>query len=181
MKLVKPGEVDIVGDPVAVKNDGWTINTTFDLTGRTRGLWDVVIADPEGSTITIPGGFSIEEGQGAKIWADIFGYPLIRPGRPQTYHVFYGNTGNVDGVAYLALRGIPKGATVRTNFGRVVNSSSNDLRVNGTSAEVIDYDDERKIPVDIRNIRPGTTGVISLEITVSTGVPFALQPMVMAP
>ena len=181
VNLAKSGASDIAGTSVNVQNGGTTLTASFDLAGKTQGLWDVMITYPDGSVKTLPSSFTIEEGEIPQIWVDIVGLNLIRIGRPQIFHVFYSNTGNVTGTAYLALRGVPKDADVKVNFGRVIDASTNDLRVNDEPAYIIDYENERMIPVDLRNISAGATGVISLQITLHTATPFTLQPMVMSP
>jgi hypothetical protein len=61
----------------------------------------------------------IEEGRAPKVWANIVGLGLFRPGRAQISHVFYGNSGNSDSNGgMLWITGIPKTAGV------VVNTSS---------------------------------------------------------
>lgn len=183
VKLKKDGQTDIEGTSVNAGNGGTTLNATFDLAGKPRGVWDVVITRPDNSVATLPGGFAIEEGRAPKIWVDIVGLNLIRQGRPQTFHVFYGNTGNINGAAYLAIRGIPKSSDVKVNFGRIVDSLSQDLMVNNIRTHFIDYKSERMIPVDIYNISAGSTGSISLNIKLRNlpGSAFSLLTTVMKP
>ncbi len=97
-KLMKEGEPDIIGDPISIGGTGTIISTTFDLTGKTQGLWDVLVENPDGITITLEEGFIIEEGLAPAISVDIVGLPVIRAQRVQTYWTFISNSGNVDGV-----------------------------------------------------------------------------------
>jgi streptogramin lyase len=96
-KLVCSGQPDIVGTNDSVSADGKTLTATFDLTGATPGLCSVVIIEPNGSTLTIPQPFTIEQGGAPQIWVDIMGLDKIRIGREQTYYIVYGNSRNVDG------------------------------------------------------------------------------------
>ncbi len=96
VKLSRDGEPDVVGDPVTMAEDGQSITTTFDLAGKARGLWDVVVMNPDGSSTRISKGFTIEEGRAAQLWVDIVGRGAIRAGREQTYWILYGNHGNID-------------------------------------------------------------------------------------
>ena len=96
VKLVRAGQPDIVGTAVNVSDDGFGLVVTFDLTGQTRGAWDVVVTNPDGATVTLDGTFTIEQGRAAEVWVDVIGLPAIRAGRPSTFYVMYGNHGNVD-------------------------------------------------------------------------------------
>ena len=98
VKLTRDGESDIFGEPVTASENGALINTTFDLTGKSRGLWDVVVTNPDNTTFTLADGFTIEEGRAPELWVDIVGLPVIRVNREQKYWVIVGNTGNVDAV-----------------------------------------------------------------------------------
>ncbi len=116
VKLVRAGESNIVADPVSVSEDGRTIATTFDLTGKARGLWDVVVTNPDGEEFTLPEGFTIEEGSSPQVWVDIVGRSVIRAGREQTYTLFYGNRGNVDTFDVMLLVRIPAELEFKINI-----------------------------------------------------------------
>jgi hypothetical protein len=109
VKLVKAGESEIVGQGVAV--NGNSIEARFDLTGRSLGTRDVVVIDAAGGESSLPGGFTVEEGVAPKLWVEIVGPAAIRPGRPQTFWVTYGNEGNMDAEEIpLWINGIPPDA-----------------------------------------------------------------------
>ena len=91
VKLARAGQPDIVGDPVSVSEDGGSITTTFDLTGKALGLWDVVVTNPDGESATLPEGFTIEEGGAPHVWMDILGRDQIRAGRPATFNIVFGS------------------------------------------------------------------------------------------
>ena len=117
VKLSQSGQQDIVGTPVTVSIDGTSINTTFALSGQPRGLWDVVVTNPDQTFQTLPHGFTIEAGTEPQVWVDIVGIDFIVPGRAQTFHIFYGNSGNVDAIGVpLWIAGIPPDATLRLGF-----------------------------------------------------------------
>lgn len=105
VKLVRAGYPDIVGNPVSVDQDSRTTTTTFDLTGKVRGLWDLVVMNPSSTPITFPQKFSIEEGRDARLWVDIVGHSGLRLGRESTYYFLIGNSGNVDSTfSFLAVK-----------------------------------------------------------------------------
>jgi HYR domain/PKD domain len=72
------------------------IDGVFDLAGKPRGGWNVLVNDSSGVPKTLLNGFIIEPGQTVPLTLDIVGLNLIRPGRPQTFHLFYKNNSNVD-------------------------------------------------------------------------------------
>jgi len=92
-RLRKSGENDIIGTNV-IYNPTRLI-TTFDLTGKTPGKWDVVVENPD-ETLILQEGFTIEQGGEPKLWVDIVGRDQRRVGREQTYWIKYGNAGNID-------------------------------------------------------------------------------------
>ena len=85
VKLVRVGEVDVIGDIVNVDDGDTSIATTFNLVGKPKGLWDVVLEYPGNIVATLDNGFSIEAGRDAELWTDIIGLGLIRPGRARSY------------------------------------------------------------------------------------------------
>lgn len=89
---------DIVGTNTTVTT---TINTsvlgaTFDLTGASPGVRDVVVTNPDGSSATVLGGFNVQQGGAPQISVDIVGLDRIRFGRAQTYYLVVRNSGNID-------------------------------------------------------------------------------------
>jgi hypothetical protein len=111
VKLVRAGEPDIVADPVAFRYQH-TLFATFDLTGKPRGAWDVVVTNPNGASATLKDGFAIEEGVFPQVWTDVIGRSVLAVGRPQTLTFLVGNLGNIDTVGALLIRGIPPTAVV---------------------------------------------------------------------
>ncbi|MET0043750.1 MAG: LamG domain-containing protein, partial [Candidatus Thiodiazotropha sp. 6PLUC3] len=114
VKLVYPGEPDIVGEFVKVEHDGRVITTSFDLSDQARGLRDVVIESPSNTVSTLEEGFTVEAGIVQDLWIDVVGLNLIRPGRPQTFYITVGNSSNVDKYnASIMLGGIPHDVETR--------------------------------------------------------------------
>jgi CSLREA domain-containing protein len=107
-RLVRAGEEDIVGHPIRVDSAGRVL-TTFDLTGRARGPWDVVVADAGGVVSMRRDGFVIEAGREPQVWVDIVGRDVIRVEREHAFTVLYGNRGNVDIFDVLLYVLLPKG------------------------------------------------------------------------
>lgn len=57
-RLTKSGEVDIVGTETEVQSST-SLTTTYDLTGKALGKWNVVVTNPGGSFGTLAAGFTI--------------------------------------------------------------------------------------------------------------------------
>ncbi len=115
IKLVRSGEADIIGESLALSNNGTKLTATFNLTGQTRGDWDLVVTNPDGSTVSLPNGFTVEEGRAPELWAEIIGSNQIRLGREQQYWLAYGNSGNLDVQGADIFLGIPAGTDYRLN------------------------------------------------------------------
>lgn len=105
VKLVRAGQPDLIGQANIEK--GRKITVIFDLTGRPTGAWDVVVAQPK-SVLTVPGGFTIEEGGSADLWIDIVGRDIVRVGRKTEFRIRYGNRGKIDAWGPILFVAIPK-------------------------------------------------------------------------
>ena len=95
-KLSRAGQPDIIGSPVSVGGGGALISASFDLTGRAPGSWDVVVTNPDGTSITRTGGFTITTANTPDLWAQLIGPAIIRTERTVTYTILFGNRGNVE-------------------------------------------------------------------------------------
>jgi hypothetical protein len=174
VKLVRDGERDIPGVAVNVGADGRTVGVSLNLTGRTRGAWDVVVTNPDGMTATLRQGFTIEPARpGAVVLDSTWGPPSIRAGQKQQYWITYRHTGNND------LVGVPVWIKVRGNSTlRLVS----DLAVptplpgepsidwNQISNSLNTADGGQTVPVVLAIIPPGRTGYLAVEIGSSTQV-----------
>ncbi len=154
------------------------ISTTFDLTGKARGLWDVVVTNPDGEQFTLPEGFTIEEGRAAQPWVDIIGRDTIRVGREQTFHIIYGNRGNVDAVGVpLWIAGIPKNAVINHGFNITAPPSLNPaLTVDWSQIPVFfETDVEKVLPLFIPRVAPGAAKTLTVTLSVPTFQDFQLR------
>lgn len=94
VKLTGSGQ-DILGTNTTVAKPS-DLTTTFALTGAAPGVRNVVVTNPDSTTSTITGGFTVEQGGTPQISVSIVGRSQIRIGTPQTYYIVAGNAGNVD-------------------------------------------------------------------------------------
>ncbi|MET0622696.1 MAG: CSLREA domain-containing protein [Pyrinomonadaceae bacterium] len=111
-RLTRAGQPDIVGTDASVTNAGTTLTATFDLTGRARGLWSVVVTNPGGTTATLPDAFNIGEARAPNLWVDVIGRYSMRLGRTQKFHIAYGNSGDIGSTPTLINVQIPNGLNV---------------------------------------------------------------------
>jgi streptogramin lyase len=86
---------DIIGSTVNVTNSS-TLSATFNLTGATPGVRNVVITNPDNTTATLTIGFAVEQGGEPEIAVDFIGRNQIRIGREQAYYAVIRNQGSVD-------------------------------------------------------------------------------------
>jgi hypothetical protein len=104
VKLTGSGP-DITGTNTIVPNAS-VLTTTFNLMGVTPGTRTVVVTNPDNTTVTLTGGFTVEQGGAAQISVNIIGRNVIRIGTPQTFYLALNNTGNVDASPIVASIGL---------------------------------------------------------------------------
>jgi hypothetical protein len=93
VQLRRAGQPDIVGTSVSVSQDGFMVVATFDLTEKAKGPWDVVMINPDGNSITLPGRFTVEAGRSPELWVEIVGRPAIGANQYSTYHTSLSGSG----------------------------------------------------------------------------------------
>jgi VCBS repeat protein len=111
-RLTRSGQPDIVGSNVSITNNGTTLTATFDLTGKARGLWSVLVTNPDGQTATLVNAFTIAEARDPKVWVDFLGRFTMRRGRAQNFTVMYGNAGDITSSPVRIHIAIPSGIRV---------------------------------------------------------------------
>ncbi len=75
---------------------GTAYTLTFDLSGQADSLYDLVVINPDSSTMTQNGAFTVEAAQGPILYGDIIGVPRLRAGQGRVYSFLVGNRGDVD-------------------------------------------------------------------------------------
>ncbi len=161
VKLVSAGQPDITATTVSISEDGTVARTRFNLTGQAPGVRKVVVNNPGGASVTFAGAFTVEAGRAPQIWVDIIGRDEFRPGRPQTYYIIYGNSGNTDahGVP-ITIRGIPRDALIALGFEIVPPPQlDGELPIDYTQVPaIIDTDTDKVLPLYIPAIGVGESG-----------------------
>jgi VCBS repeat protein len=115
--LRRAGQADIVGQYVGVSEDGSSANVRFNLKGQALGGWDVVVTNPNGTSTTLAGAYTIENGQALPTRTAFLGHSAIRKGKASRYTLLVQNPQNNDlyGVPVF-VTGIPANAKVKLNF-----------------------------------------------------------------
>jgi hypothetical protein len=107
VELRRAGLPAIVGEPAEVSARGAIITAAFDLVGRPAGVWDLAVTNPDGSAVSLPAVFAIEEGGSARPLVEILGRLQPRVGRTTVYQVLVTNDGDVDAFGVPVMIGIP--------------------------------------------------------------------------
>ena len=94
--LVCGGEPAIAGSNVTVSADGTTLTATFNLVGTTPGTCDLVVTNPDGTSVTDSQAFTIEQGGAPQVRVDLIGLDKIRVGSAETFYISSANSGAVD-------------------------------------------------------------------------------------
>ena len=117
VKLTRSGQPDIQGEYLQVGAGGGNVRVIFNLTGAEPGTWDLVVTNPDLESATLPGGFLVEAGGEADLFADLIGRTQILRGRDTTFYIVFGNRGSVDAYgSNVILAGIPSDAVVTPLF-----------------------------------------------------------------
>ncbi|MBM3226228.1 MAG: DUF11 domain-containing protein [Candidatus Tectomicrobia bacterium] len=115
-RLIRTGQPDIVSGAISVASDGFSLTATFDLKGQPKGVWDVVVTNPNGNAGTLASAFTIETGRTSDVWVNIVGPQAMRVGRPSVFYIVYGNRSNVDAVGVPIWISLSKDVSVKLGF-----------------------------------------------------------------
>src|SRR5207247_850588 len=66
-KLVRADEANIVGQNVNASADGFSLTSTFDLSGKSHGTWSLILANPDGINATLTDVFTVAPGRAADV------------------------------------------------------------------------------------------------------------------
>jgi CSLREA domain-containing protein len=108
--LRRAGQTSIVASPVAVEKGQAALIASFNLTNAAAGAWDLVVTNPDNTSATLPGAFTIGPIQSPVVWTSLVGRSAIRAGLPVIYTILFGNRGNVDAA------GVPLTLSTPSNF-----------------------------------------------------------------
>lgn len=116
VKLTRSGASDIVGTQVTVSGGGSVLTTSFNLTGARPGVWNVMVTNPDTTSVTRASAFTIEQGGAAQVWADLVGPPNVRVGFPTRFRLFFGNRGTSEARGALLVLSISTNVAFGLHF-----------------------------------------------------------------
>jgi len=154
------GQADISGEQVVIGFQGRTIITTFNLKDKTPGTCDVVVTRPDGASVMLPRGLTIEQGGAPQVWVDVVGRNQIRGGREQVYFIQCGNHGNVNAQLITVWVALPSFLTQR-------------LFIEQQAVLIRDLGDKTVLAIPIKQIDAGGTIMFPIALTAPTSPEFA--------
>jgi hypothetical protein len=100
------GGTTIVGSSLTVGTEGRTIGATFNLTGAPVGSYSLVVVNPDGTTVTLPNAFTVQQGGAPNIQMYITGLAVVdgegaAPTTNSVVNVIVSNAGSVDSPGIL--------------------------------------------------------------------------------
>jgi 6-phosphogluconolactonase len=185
LKLTQSGQPDIPSGPANVLTAGTLISATFNLTGKPPGVWDIAAANPDGTSASLPGGFTIQEGGTPNISVDILGFDKIRVGSKQTFYVVYSNSGNVDAGLVPLWMQVPESVQITPMFpigsagSESASTSTNPVRSlvttpsaaqNGSTDFEISTSNGTFIPLLLPFVPAGSSGSLPIQLAVSSAL-----------
>ena len=102
------GAVQIASVNADIGADGNSAQFIFDLGAAAAGSYDIVIRNPDGSSLVKAAAVSLSAGGKPDIWTSVVGRPVIRTGVPSTFQFTVGNAGSVDAYFTTVWIGFPE-------------------------------------------------------------------------
>jgi hypothetical protein len=175
--LIKGGS-QIQSELAQLRPDGNEMNAIFELGGASPGAYDVVVTNPDTSTLRIPAAFTVVAGGAPNVWVSISGRSAIRIGTPTNFSITYGNSGNVDAYAVNVFLEFPQDVSY-TEIAQFIPAHLPNQPPPDTTGLPTTYTDsatgitylELMLPV----IAAGGSGAIPIQITASNPQSFDLQ------
>ncbi|MCK9398657.1 MAG: T9SS type A sorting domain-containing protein [Bacteroidales bacterium] len=107
LKFSRTGYSDIIVDSLRIFYiDSTRISALIDLNGKDLGYYNLVVTNPDNNFITFFNGFIIEEGI-SYLWSTLICANSLRINIQSTFHISYGNKGNIDEPYVWIAVGIP--------------------------------------------------------------------------
>jgi hypothetical protein len=182
--LARSGADDVPARTIAVGREGRKIAALFEFSPSQIGDWSLFVSSPGATRIAAPSPFTVEEGQGAKVWVEILGRNAIRSGQSQKYSVIYGNQGNLDATGtILWLSGIPASARWRLGSDLMTPPSPEGQDPIDWSEVPVSMEEDGtvSVPLFLPSIPPDETGSVQFSVGPTAGTTFELQAHASAP
>jgi len=95
VQLACGGGATVLATKVLVAASGGVIDATFNLVGTSPGICDLVVTNPDGSSVTLAQAFTVQQGGAADVRISKIG-TTPSPGHVTSYSIAVTNAGNVD-------------------------------------------------------------------------------------
>jgi len=173
------GAQQIQSELAQLRPDGNEMNAIFELGGAAPGAYDVVVTNPDSSTLRMPAAFNVVAGGAPNVWVNISGRSAIRIGTPTNFSITYGNSGNVDAYAVNVFLSFPADVSYTEIAKFIAGAHAPGQSPPDTTGLPTTYTDsatgitylELMLPV----VTAGGSGAIPVQITTSTTNSFELQ------
>lgn len=178
--LRRTGSADVAGTPITIEAAGSSLATKFDLAGAALGVWDVVVTNPDQTSATLAGVFTVEEPRTPDLWAILIGRRGVAAGQPARFTVVFGNRGNVDAFGVPLTFVFPAVFTTRYAFtlanppaqpGQPFNDYS-DVPVVATTDDATQF---TNVPLLLPIVPAGFTGTLDFLVTPPSQLPEGQQ------
>jgi 6-phosphogluconolactonase (cycloisomerase 2 family) len=142
-----------------------SLAATFNLTGVPVGARNIVIRNPDTTSITLPNAFTVQQGGAPQLWAQLTGRDKIRIGVPQTFYINYGNLGTTDALGTRLMANVPTSVAPNLTLG---NS-------NGV-VTMADQGATTLITINLGRVPAGSTSFVPVTLTADASqAPFQVQ------
>ena len=111
------GTATIASTYASVAQNGTAVTCTFTLSGAATGSYDVVIHNPDATTFTKPGAFTVEAATGPNLGVNVVGRSAIRNNTPTAFNLTVSNTGDENAYSVLINVSYPSTATLTFTYG----------------------------------------------------------------
>ncbi len=149
----------------SVNAAGTSISCTFALNGTSPGLYNVVVANPDGSSATKQSGFTVRQGTGPVLWTGVVGRPTTRANSPTTFEITYGNSGDTDAYFNVIWVAVPSSLTsVALDVAAPPQLPGQSLSYVGAFASFTSGD-TTYFPLLVPLLAPGAFGSLQLQLT----------------
>jgi hypothetical protein len=155
---------DVAGSDTSVLNSS-ILTSSFNLVNAPPGLRNVVVTNPDNSSVTLAQAFTVEQGGSPQSWVNIIAPSKYRAGRDVSFYVLYGNRGNVDALGAKLILTFPSTLTSSLGFGNEVGVVTKGIF--GTNTVVT---------VELGRISAGSSSPLPIVLTSSSSqAPFNIQ------
>ena len=179
LQLQMSGQAAIVASPVITAPGQTVISGTFDLSSAALGSWNVIVTNPDGTTATLPGGFTVAAPQSPQVFTSLQGRSAIRVGLPAVFSILVSNRGNTDVFGVPISLSAPAGFLLSLLFpvpGPPSNSSQviadwsqSPLQVNTTQSIL------NNVPLFLPIVPAGYTGLLTFMLTLPASLPYGSE------